>query len=201
MLFRLRSRRFIRPACKEPRQLHRAIDGFRAAIVEEDAIETGPGSEFARERALVRVVIEIREMNRTVGFAADYFHDSRMCVTEGVDSDAAEKIEILLPGGVKNIRAAPVRHDYGRPFVGGQEKLFGIQQTYVLLDGSHARSPGLGGRPRDGSFSWRGAHHAAERAAREAESGSRKTRVPGIDATPSFSIAPVACDASSNAWE
>ena len=59
MFFRGRSRGFLGLAAEEPRKFERAVDGFRAAIGEEDAIEPGPGGEFARERALIGVVIEI----------------------------------------------------------------------------------------------------------------------------------------------
>ncbi len=145
MLPRGRSRSFFRCACNKPRQLHCTVNGFRSAIGEEDAVETGPSGEFAGKRALVRVVIEIRKMNRAGRFSADYFHDAGMRMTEGVDGDAAKKIEILLPCGVKNVSAAPMRHDHWRPFVGGQEELFRIEQPCVLLDGLDARSLGLEG--------------------------------------------------------
>jgi len=133
----LRSRPGLLPACvHKPSQLHRTVNGLRTAIREEDAIETGPSGEFAGERALARVVIEIRKMNRAGRFAADYFHDAGMRVTEGVDGDATEKIEIPLPGGVKNISAAPCVMTTAA-VCKWQEKLFGIQQTRVLLDGLH----------------------------------------------------------------
>src|SRR5207245_11545993 len=110
VLLRSRPGGFFRLACNKPSQLHRTVNGFRTAIREEDAIETGPSGEFAGERALARVVIEIRKMNRAGRFAADYFHDAGMRVTEGVDGYATEKVELPLPGGVKHISAAPERH-------------------------------------------------------------------------------------------
>src|SRR5260370_5866620 len=91
MFLRVGPSGLVRPASKKPRELECAIDRFRAAVGEEDAVKPGPSGEFARERALVGVVIEIREVNRARSFAADYFHDARMRVPEGIDGDAAEK--------------------------------------------------------------------------------------------------------------
>ena len=36
-----------------------AFDSFRAAVGEKHAIETGPFGEFARERTLISMVIEV----------------------------------------------------------------------------------------------------------------------------------------------
>src|ERR1700687_6323379 len=88
MLLRGRPRSLVRLAPKEPRELECAIDRFRAAVGKEHAIKPGPSGEFARERALIGIVIEIREVNGAGGFAADYFHDARVRVAERIDGDA-----------------------------------------------------------------------------------------------------------------
>src|SRR5207248_4064672 len=49
VLFRRCAGRLLRIAPMEPRQLHRAIDGFRAAVREEHAIEPGPFRELRSE--------------------------------------------------------------------------------------------------------------------------------------------------------
>src|SRR5258708_5201843 len=126
MLLRGRSRGLVRPASKEPRELEGAIDRFRAADGEENAVKPGPSGEFARERALVGIVKEIREGNGTRGFAADYLYDSRMRVAERVHGDAAKKIEVLFSSGIANVLDAAVGHDHGLTLVFGQKELLGI---------------------------------------------------------------------------
>jgi hypothetical protein len=54
-----------------------------------------------------------------------------MRVPQSVYRDTAKKIEVLLAGGVVNVGTAPVREDQWLPFLGGQQKLVGIQQTLV----------------------------------------------------------------------
>src|SRR5204863_8172689 len=68
VFFRNRPGSFIRLASTEARQLHCAIDGFRAAVGKKDAIHARPSGEFAREWALIGIVIEIGEMNGAGGF-------------------------------------------------------------------------------------------------------------------------------------
>ncbi len=121
----------------------RAVDGFRAAVGEERAIKAGPCGELARERALIGVVIEIREVNGARRFATDHSYDSRVRVTERVDGNAAQEIEIFLAGGVIDVRALAVSHDRGLTFVGGQKKLFGIEQARVGFGGWHNHMFGL----------------------------------------------------------
>jgi hypothetical protein len=135
MFFRGRSYRLIGLAAKEPRELERTVDGFRAAIGEEDAVEPRPGSELASERALVGIVIEVRKVNGARSITANHFNDARMGMAEGVHSDAAEEIEIFFAGGVKDVGAAAVRHHHGRPFVSGEKKLFSVEQARVRFDG------------------------------------------------------------------
>ena len=52
-------------------------------------------------------MVKIGEMNGAGGFAADDFDDARMRVAEGVDGDAAEKIQIFLAGGIKDVAPRP----------------------------------------------------------------------------------------------
>src|SRR5260370_28788517 len=73
MLLRCRTRGLVRLAPKEARELHRAVNGFGAAIRKKGAVHPGPSGEFARERALIGMVKEIRKMNGAGSFAADHF--------------------------------------------------------------------------------------------------------------------------------
>jgi hypothetical protein len=131
MLLRGRPSGLVRLASKEPCELERAIERFRAAVGEEHAIEPGPGGKFAGERTLVGIVIEVREVNGACRFAADYFHDARVCVSEGIYGDAAKKIQILLARGVVDVSAAAVGHDHRLALVSRQEELFGIDQARI----------------------------------------------------------------------
>src|SRR5271168_174010 len=106
-------------AATEAGELHGAIDGFRAAVGEEDAVEAGALGEFSGERALKLVVKEIGEMHGAGGFAADDFYDAWVRVAEGVDGDTAEKIEILFSGGVEDVAALAVGEEHGLALVGG----------------------------------------------------------------------------------
>src|SRR6266404_804596 len=121
-------------------------------------------------------------MNRAPSFATDYFHNARMRVAERVYGDAAKKIQILFSSRIENVRAAAVSHDHGLALIGRQKELLGIRQASV----------------RRSSFR-RPTFDLAERAACAADKGSRRTRVPGIKATPSLAEASAACDASNRA--
>ncbi len=125
------SRSLVRLPPVEPRQFHRAINRLRAAVRKKDAVHAGPTGKFARQRALVGVMKEIREVNRTPGFATYHFHDSRMRVAERVYGDAAKKIQIFFPSGIENVRAAAMCHDHRRALIGRQKELLGLQQASI----------------------------------------------------------------------
>ena len=126
-----RADRLLGCAAVEPPQLHRAVNRFGATVSEEHAVEAGPFHQLAGKRALKCVVIEVGKMNGAHGLAANHFDNARMRVAEGIDGDAAKKIEIFFARRVKNVGPAAMGHDHGLPLVGGQEKLFGIRQTHV----------------------------------------------------------------------
>jgi hypothetical protein len=131
MLLRGCSSGLVRLASKEPRELECAIDRFRAAVRKKDAVHSGPRRQFARERALIRVMKKIREVNGARCFAADNFYDARMRVAERVDGDTAKKIKVLFSSGIENVCTSAVSHDHGLTLVGGQKKLLGIKQARV----------------------------------------------------------------------
>src|SRR6266852_1453903 len=97
MLLRGRSGSFFGFAPEEARELHRSVNGFGAAVRKKDAVHPRPSGEFARERALIGIVIEVREVNGARGFTADHSHDSRMCVTKRIDAIPPKKSKYLLP--------------------------------------------------------------------------------------------------------
>src|SRR5580704_430997 len=77
------------------RELERAIHRLGAAIGEKDPIQAGPFNQFSRERRLIRVVKQIRKVNRAARLAPDHTHQPRMRVPERVDRNATKKIEIF----------------------------------------------------------------------------------------------------------
>ncbi len=93
---------------------------------------------------------KIREVDGTRGFAADYFHNARMRVAKRVHGDAAQKIEILLPRGIENIRAAAVSQDHRLALVCGQQEVFGVEQARIRFDGFRRPWFGLGHGTRHG---------------------------------------------------
>src|SRR5712692_6495790 len=96
MLLRGRSGSFFGFAPEETSELHRSVNGFRAAVRKKDAVHPGPSGEFARERALIGIVVEIRKVDGAGSFVANYFHDARMSVFFFNYRTATEKIEILF---------------------------------------------------------------------------------------------------------
>src|SRR2546427_9421124 len=99
----------------------------------------------------------------------------------------------LLASGVVDVSAAAVGHDHGLALVGRQEELLGIEQARIGFGPLRSRMFGLAHGTRQGLLFGRSAHHAAERAAWAADKGTRRTRVPGIEATASLLDASAAC--------
>src|SRR6266480_1092816 len=199
VLFRCRPRSLVGLASKQARELHRAINGFRPAVREKDAIHPGPRCQFARERALVGIMKKIGEVNGARGFTADYLHDAGMRMSERVYGDTAKKIEILFSRGVENVRAAAVGHDYRLALVGRQKELLGVQQARVWFGGFCQTMFGLAHGTRQGLLCGQRAHQATERAAWAAAKGTRRTRVPGMDVTLSLADVSAACEDSNKA--
>src|SRR5260370_315743 len=104
-----------------------------------------------------------------------------MRVAEGVDGDAAEKIQILFAAGIKNTAAASVSKLEGLALVSGEKKPFRVAEARIDggVRGAHLLGPAQGAG--DGTlFFAQVAHQATEKAACASGMASRKTRVPGI---------------------
>src|SRR5580704_6175454 len=109
-------------------------------------------------------------MDRAAGFAADHAHQARMGISERVDGDAAEKIQILLAVGVIQMAPAPVRKHHRRTLIGVHQMLRSIQTNF-----------GRRGRPRRGFLSlfWHSKDYSVARWAAFATRTTGRTRVPG----------------------
>ena len=113
---------------RQPRQLQRALDGFRAAVAEKHAVHARPGGQLARQRPLVRVMVEIGDVDYAGRLTPHDAHQARMRVTQRVDREAAQKIQILLPARIVQIAALPAREHHRRPLVGGHQIPLGVAQ-------------------------------------------------------------------------
>jgi len=63
-----------------------------------------------------------------------------MRVTQRIHCDAAEKIEVLFPVGIKHIAATPMRQHERRTLVRRQQKLVGLGNTRINLRRSSVSS-------------------------------------------------------------
>jgi len=96
----------------KPCQLDRTLNRFRAAIGEKDPLQTGPFRELSRQRALVQVMKQIREVHGAPGFATDDAAQPRMGITQRINGQAAKEIEILTPAMIVKIAAAAPHKDH-----------------------------------------------------------------------------------------
>ncbi|GAC1621141.1 MAG: hypothetical protein NVS9B13_12230 [Candidatus Acidiferrum sp.] len=79
----------------------------------------------------MRVMEQIGKMNGARGFAADHFDDAWMGMTERVDGDPPEKIEIFFSRGIIDTAIAPMGENNGRALVGRQKILVRITQSRI----------------------------------------------------------------------
>src|ERR1700679_933711 len=112
-----------------PSQLQRAFDGFGTAIREKYAIESGPLRQLARERSLIRVVEQIRDVRSAACFAPNHTNNAWMSVTQRVDGDARQKVEIGTAIGIVQTATPAVGENHGRAAVRVHQvaRLFGYE--------------------------------------------------------------------------
>src|ERR1700681_4212475 len=125
-------------------------------------------------------------MNGTRRFATNHLNNSWMRVTQSIDGNTAEEVEILSPGRVIYIAAlTPFQHKR-LSLVGRQQEFFRLFHARIALRSERLHSP----MPRK-ARTWRSsrffgnvAHHAADSAVCAEFRGSRVTSVPGAAGTP-----------------
>src|SRR5580658_4240716 len=103
-------------------------------------------------------------MDSARGFPSNDFDDARMGVAQGVNSKAAEKIEVFFAARIINVAAAPMREDNRLALVRGHEKLIRIAKNRIRFRCARMR---LLRRSDSGTgflFCVELAHYAAERA-------------------------------------
>src|SRR5579859_645128 len=96
----------------QPCQFDRALNSFRAAIGEKDPLQTRPFGKFARQRALVPVMKQIREVYGARGFATNDAAQPRVRISQRINGQATKEIEILTPAMIVKIAAAAPHKDH-----------------------------------------------------------------------------------------
>src|SRR4029453_15666737 len=109
-------------------------------------------------------------MNCARRFPPNRPYDARMGMSESVDRDSSEEIEVFLSGGVEDVSCATMGKQHFRPLVGRQQILLGF------MNGRRTIRP-----ERPAASLLQLGHHAAESAAGTA-TGSCTMRVPEVAA-------------------
>ena len=78
------------------RKLQAGFDGFRAAVGEERAVQAGKLAELFRQPSLVFVVEKIRNVKRPLDLFSQNLLHSRMVVTQRINADTRQQIQISL---------------------------------------------------------------------------------------------------------
>ena len=113
--------------------LERALHGFGAGVAEEHAVKPAQFRDALRQWPLIHVVVQIGSMDHEPCLLPDDLQQLRMSMSQGVDADAGDQIEIAFPGRVIDITTlAASQH----------ERVTGIVLEQVLLLQIHDR---LGG--------------------------------------------------------
>ena len=107
------------------RQLYCAFDGLRAGVSEKDAVESREAGQRFRQRRLILVIDQIRDVQQRFRRVAQGSHDLRVRVTQGIHCQSSEKIQILLPAVVVQITAIAGYRQNGQPVISrNQEAIF-----------------------------------------------------------------------------
>ena len=77
-----------------PRELHSSLDRFGSGIPEENPVEPRHLRQLFRQWGLVSVVNQVGDVQQRVGGIVPHGHDLRMCVTQRINREPAEKIQV-----------------------------------------------------------------------------------------------------------
>src|SRR5204863_38415 len=90
-------------------ELQASFDRFRSTVGEERAIEAGNLAEFLREPSLILVIDQVRHVQRPLDLFSKNLHDAWMVVTQRVDGDSSEQVQISFVRFIDKVGAtAPV---------------------------------------------------------------------------------------------
>ena len=82
------------------------LDAFGAAVAEEDLVVSGGARQLGGELEAGAMAEEIRDVAERSHLARDRARESRRNVTERVDRDPADEVEVFLALGILDSRAA-----------------------------------------------------------------------------------------------
>jgi hypothetical protein len=87
-----------------PHQLDRCLICLGAAVAEKSAIGEGVAAQLAGQFRLGQDVVEIRNVQQLFRLLPNRPDNSRMTVTQIVDCDSGEKVEVLFTVGIPDFR-------------------------------------------------------------------------------------------------
>ena len=106
----------------ETRQFNSALNCLGTAVGEENSVEPGQLAKAFGQRPLIFVVVQIRKMNHAGSLLADGLHDPGVRVTERVDTQPGDKVEIPLAFEIEEVNALSAFKGNRIPIVGGKKK-------------------------------------------------------------------------------
>src|SRR5208282_351991 len=96
----------------QPRQLDRALDRLRPAVLKKSAVQSRKLAQLLRQRTLIFVIVEIRNMHQLRRLLANRLHNPRMRMPQRIHSQPRNKVEIARSFSViKKHALAPAEHD------------------------------------------------------------------------------------------
>ena len=112
-----------RAMSRQPRQLDRSFDRLGSAVREKRAVQSRERAQLLRQRPLILVVVEIRNVHQLRRLIANRLHDPRMRVPQRIHAQPGNEIQIALALDVVEKHAlAPAQHD-GIAVISLQQKL------------------------------------------------------------------------------
>ena len=106
------------------RELDARFDRFGARVAKVDAIGGTILDHIAGQQGLWRGVIQVRDMQQLVRLCLDGLYHPWMAVTQGIDRDPAQKVQVSLAFGVIDIHPLPAIKDKLWTVIGMYHVLF-----------------------------------------------------------------------------
>ena len=89
------------------------LHALRAGVAEKGALQAACLGQPLRQFPLVLVIVKVGRMQQQSRLFTHHSDHARVSITERVDADARDQIEIALPLDVIQITAAAAMHDHG----------------------------------------------------------------------------------------
>ncbi len=109
----------------QARELQGRLVGFGSGVCEECPVHARYRAKPLAEGLLLAVLVPIGDMDDAPGLGADRLDDRRMGMTEAIDGDAGESVQIAAASLVPEPRPFTMREGDGESPVGCHEIVFG----------------------------------------------------------------------------